>query len=646
MKVKLFIILFAAMLGWTACTNEEFIDNSSVQEGLDVSFNATLSIEDITTKAGMEYEEPDKNVEKTVTKCIVAIFKNENGTPTTCVGYKIVDNPGSNNGVYDLGSIRAKSGNVRIVVVANPAATDYPATEADLSSIGYSSFNKVETTSKFSSASLVKVGELNTTLDATKPNETINVDLKQLPARVDVKFGFSDGGSDETWTYEVSSFEVEGINPKSNILLGDYNSNYQYNPQNTGYSSISWSGNESETAKTLSEFSFYTYERATAANPVLITMTGILKGIKNGQTFFQETKNYKYSLDPKFVQNVCKTNGLVHGNLYELTGNISLTSKSIEFTAKSKDWEYKNVNADIGNVNYLFVSEKLIYMPNTLSYTFSYASNLDVGCSIESVKFTGYKTNGDTAPGTYKSGDDQYPTVTLDKNAKTITVSMKAVPKNYVPTHIMLKVKTSGGKVELSQDVEVIHYPTPYVEAYQNNKNGSYGGVPSGMPGGRTEYDYSQNNYNVFVVTSIASGNFTIGDPTTTATLSNGSYGPYPDVMITGTTADLNNLVSPKFIIASQHGITSQISYTNAQIRCHLYKEYYEGKLLENWRVPTEAELKYISYLQRDGNSAVKSLLEGAYYWCALQNYEVRMSTGNSSYNGSSQYVRCVHDVY
>ena len=121
---------------------------------------------------------------------------------------------------------------------------------------------------------------------------------------------------------------------------------------------------------------------------------------------------------------------------------------------------------------------------------------------------------------------------------------------------------------------------------------------------------------------------------------------------ITGRDAKSNNLVSPKFIIASQRGITNQISQSGAEMRCHLYKEYYDKdgdgvkELMTDWRVPTLAELRYIATLQKDGNSAVKSLLEGSYYWSALTNYEVQMPKPNAHENKKEQYVRCVHDIY
>ena len=57
---------------------------------------------------------------------------------------------------------------------------------------------------------------------------------------------------------------------------------------------------------------------------------------------------------------------------------------------------------------------------------------------------------------------------------------MKSVPINYVPTYITLKIKTTDNK--LSETVTIIHYPTPYVEAFQNNGGNDYGGVPRLCP--------------------------------------------------------------------------------------------------------------------------------------------------------------------
>ena len=319
---------------------------------------------------------------------------------------------------------------------------------------------------------------------------------------------------------------------------------------------------------------------------------------------------------------------MIHGNLYEVDGKISMNTQLLTFTTKVVPWEDRliRIGANIKDIHYLFVSEYNIKMPNINSYTFNYASDLSVTYEITSVKYTGYNADGDKVPGTYTLGSPYYPTVNINSATHKITVSFGATPKNYVPTYITLKIKTTDGSME--EIVNVIHYPTPYVEAVWNDLH--HGGIPDSWYEGTSNKD----NHNLFTITSIATGNFKIGDSRDTD-------------KTTKTDVDANNLVSPKFVIASQHGVASEKTYANAKNRC---KNYVEGpyQTAGTWRIPTKAEIEFINSLQDDGNSAVKGLLEGSKYWSAYMYHyynfnDNKFTSGNSS---STSFIRCVHDVY
>ena len=70
--------------------------------------------------------------------------------------------------------------------------------------------------------------------------------------------------------------------------------------------------------------------------------------------------------------------------------------------------------------------------------------------------------------------------------------------------------------------------------------------------------------------------------------------------------------------------------------------------IYDNWRVPTEAELKIIEELQGTKESnpdAIDYLLNGYWYMCS--NGMVKNENHESSYNSSSVCaVRCVRDAY
>ena len=112
--------------------------------------------------------------------------------------------------------------------------------------------------------------------------------------------------------------------------------------------------------------------------------------------------------------------------------------------------------------------------------------------------------------------------------------------------------------------------------------------------------------------------------------------------------ADNAKLVSPSFMIASQLGATqSPSSMTVAASHC---KEYIEvtrdGKVYDDWRLPTEAEVKIILDHQYVSD-AMAEVLSGKYYWCAYtadgKNYVQNTQTSSTSNNTA---VRCVRDYY
>ncbi len=134
--------------------------------------------------------------------------------------------------------------------------------------------------------------------------------------------------------------------------------------------------------------------------------------------------------------------------------------------------------------------------------------------------------------------------------------------------------------------------------------------------------------------------------------------------------ADNAKLVSPSFMIASRLGavyatygnlneIDETEDYNNNGIpdrrdifneHCQNYVEVYRDDngnavVLDNWRLPTEAELKIIENLQGSANEdadAIDYLLNGIYYMSAsgpVRNYKANQ-------DGNLSAIRCVRDAY
>lgn len=84
----------------------------------------------------------------------------------------------------------------------------------------------------------------------------------------------------------------------------------------------------------------------------------------------------------------------------------------------------------------------------------------------------------------------------------------------------------------------------------------------------------------------------------------------------------VDNIIAPKFRIASSRGATQPMTYANAFRRCASYQEY--GYPAGRWRLPTVAEIQYIAKLNADGK--IERLLGGE-----------TITNGNTSYNDSYQ---------
>lgn len=151
----------------------------------------------------------------------------------------------------------------------------------------------------------------------------------------------------------------------------------------------------------------------------------------------------------------------------------------------------------------------------------------------------------------------------------------------------------------------------------------------------------SLNNARMYhVQITASSGKYTIGIPKLDA---NG---------FTDDGYDNAKLVSPSFMIASQLGATLVPgSVEQAERHCREYVEVHDPDNdpdtdnaihYDNWRLPTEAEIKIIIDFQYVENAAMDEVLSGPYYWSATG----QVSNPGSDDNGNQSAVRCIRDVY
>lgn len=131
-----------------------------------------------------------------------------------------------------------------------------------------------------------------------------------------------------------------------------------------------------------------------------------------------------------------------------------------------------------------------------------------------------------------------------------------------------------------------------------------------------------------------------------------------------------DNFIAPKMRIASSFGATQPVTFENAQRRCASYQE--DGYPAGRWRLPTVAEIFYISQLNTDGKifkllgsenirNNNNQLDPTTDYWCNStfvtvangtnaqwrSNYNKDMpapEVGTSFSSSDTKYIRCVYD--
>lgn len=153
----------------------------------------------------------------------------------------------------------------------------------------------------------------------------------------------------------------------------------------------------------------------------------------------------------------------------------------------------------------------------------------------------------------------------------------------------------------------------------------------------------SVDNLNESGTSATATGEWTVQD---NADRRMQNYYPADD------NSNKSRYMAPALRIASQWGVTYNVTRRGAQRRCASYQE--NGRPAGRWRLPTIAEIEYICRLSNRKYIPYLFGTEGntAYYWCATGGVNVNNSTTNPSVNSATtgsndtRAVRCVYDEW
>ena len=239
--------------------------------------------------------------------------------------------------------------------------------------------------------------------------------------------------------------------------------------------------------------------------------------------------------------------------------------------------------------------------------------------------------------------------------------------------------------ISYAKEVTITQRPAILIDM-DNNAGGTHYGYTYVNGGSGTTYgtngtDSGNNtNFNMFLIETTvlpSDSDFLLGDPrlenidnlnswpTLNSAVSTWSANA---ASIQGTTRRLSyyhpvdpstnadNIIAPKYRVASSHGATTTLSYAYAFRRCASYQE--KGYPAGRWRLPTVAEVSYITKLNADGKIVrlFGSTNNGdtTDYWCNSGYVTVYDGTDEISkqapvaHTGTSgdKYVRCVYDEW
>ena len=369
---------------------------------------------------------------------------------------------------------------------------------------------------------------------------------------------------------------------------------------------------------------------------------------------------YKVPLEPQ--QKSLQSNKLYELSLrIEISGSPSPENPELVTGAISvEDWSKHEDSYGLPATQFLVVAEHDVEIKNATQYSLPYQSSKHpITISIKKVYATFVDDQGVTQTISYTQGMAEYPTITFDANTIHINSS---IPVNNVPKYIEFEV--TNGVSGLVEKVKVTQVPSSFIIH-------TMGTSSSLQPGGGLAPGLNNKAmYHIRIL--VPPAGMILGFPPTEPVKFYDKNVYKETHYLTKNDEETSRMVSPSFELASQLGATRPMpyyyrgSYSHPQVgdpesrrrsatySCAIYTETRKNKdgtylTLDDWRLPTEAEIELIDKLQNDSKSAVKRIMTGPFYWDAyLENKAMRMTNPDNWNTGADEdkaHVRCVRDV-
>ena len=370
---------------------------------------------------------------------------------------------------------------------------------------------------------------------------------------------------------------------------------------------------------------------------------------------------YKVPLEPQ--QKSLQSNKLYELSLrIEIIGSPSPENPELVTGAVSvEEWSKHEDSYGLPATQFLVVAEHDVEIKNATEYSLPYQSSKHpITISIKKVYATFVDDQGVTQTITYTQGMSEYPTITFDANTIHINSS---IPVNNVPKYIEFEV--TNGVSGLVEKVKVTQVPSSFIIH-------TMGTSSSLQPGGGLAPGLNNKAmYHIRIL--VPPAGMILGFPPTEPVKFYDKNEYKETHYLTKNDEETSRMVSPSFELASQLGATLPMPYfyyrrgyphpqvgdpesrrKSATYSCAIYTETRKNKdgtylTLDDWRLPTEAEIELIDKLQNDSKSAVKRIMTGPFYWDAyLGNKAMRMTNPDNPNTGADEdkaHVRCVRDV-
>lgn len=503
-----------------------------------------------------------------------------------------------------------------------------------------------------------------------EPTQTIDSKLTRAAAKIVVNFKIN-----------VAGYEVVG-EPTWQLL--NYNTKTTLFGVNTVKSIASMSETETneKMAKTADGYQLVTYSYATSWDDNASAPQAKIKVmLKKGE---EKPVDYYYSIP---VRNPKETKSLERNYIYTANATVTSLGSSSDITygdamnlvydvQKWTKGEETTINA--GDQKYLLVSPTFMIMKNQRFDNSTIKFYGSGKCTVETVEIYYYDKNGNkqkcsgsqyfNASAQYADGHGEL----KDQGTIVIGKENSETANDFVPLSVKyIKIKVTCDGVKDPVYVTIKQYPLEYIqgiagwystksidgwidwqtdqashnpkkkssddnfhakvkigaEIYQYNDNWhwNYGNSYYKAAKGDLANDEQYNNqmYVVQITSTQQGSNYKIGH------VKNTSY-------------STENVVSPAFMLASQLGTVSAHSTgESASQHCNDYIEVSkDGKVYDDWRLPTPAEIGVITkYQYNESQNVITEVLKGRYYW-ALNHTKIETRRKNSGTG-----TRCVRDL-